>query len=175
MRTDVVQCKRGIVYFAKREADIMKKYEKPIVMINEELAEGVYANSGLTGPMGTSDCWSFDVQSPQPWNGSHHVFEIHLTHHTGLQHISGATTVSVTFSAPLTNVYAEYTSTFDGTSTITISRELLADAYNDGDLVTYKIWAQAADQATTEGLTVTNVAVSCDKQINVQGNGGDEI
>lgn len=153
----------------------MKNYEKPIVVINEELAEGVYAASGFTGPIGTSDCWSFDVKDIQAWNGSHHIFEIHLTHHTGLQHISGATTVSVTFSAPLSNTsYAEYASTFDGASTITITRTLLADAYNEGDIVSYKIWAAAVDEATTKALTVLNVTVSCDKQVNVQGNGGDE-
>ena len=33
----------------------MKKYEKPIVMINEELAEGVYAASGQS-----VDCWIID-------------------------------------------------------------------------------------------------------------------
>ena len=154
----------------------MKKYEKPVVMINEELAEGVYAASGgVTGPRGTSDCWTFDVQSVQQWNGSHQIFQIGLTHHTGLEHISGATTISVTFSSPLASTsYAEYTSTVTD-STITITRVLLADAYNDGDLVTYKIWAAAADEATTKALTVTNVTVSCDKQINVQGGGADEI
>ncbi len=152
----------------------MKNYEKPIVMINEDLAEGVYAASGLTGPAGTSDCWSFDVYSVQDWNGSHHIFEIKLTHHTGLEHISGATSVSVTFSSPLTDAYSEFGSGYSG-STITISRELLADAYNDGDLVTYKIWASTGDEATTKALTVTNVTVSCDKQINVQGGGASEI
>ena len=38
----------------------MKKYEKPVVMINEELAEGVYAASGAT-------CYlvnSFGCQNP---------------------------------------------------------------------------------------------------------------
>ncbi len=155
----------------------MKKYEKPVVMVNEELAEGVYAASGaLTGPMGTSDCWSFDVTDEQAWNGSHHVFQVNLKHHTGLQHISGATTVSVTFSAPLdASSYGQFEGSVVSGSTITVTRVLLADAYNDGDSVTYKVWAKAADEATTKALTVTNVTVTCDKQVNVQGGGADEI
>lgn len=35
----------------------MKKYEKPIVMINEDLAEGVYAASGAPAGYDSSDCW----------------------------------------------------------------------------------------------------------------------
>ena len=151
----------------------MEKYVKPVVLVNEDLAEGIYAASG-TGATGEYDCWSFDVQSPQDWNGSHHVFEIHLTHHLGLEHISAGTTVAVTFSQPLTSAYAEYASTVSG-STITITRELLADAYKDGDKVTYKIWAAAADEATTKALTVINVSLSCDKALNVQGGGAGEI
>lgn len=154
----------------------MKNYERPIVMINEDLAEGVYAASGLpTGPKGTSDCWDFEIYSVQEWNGSHNVFEIKLRHHTDLEHISDATTVSVTFGSPLKDAYAEFGSSFDGVSTITINRELLADAYNDGDWVTYKIWAQASDEATTKALTVSNVTLSCAKSINVQGGGSDEL
>lgn len=154
----------------------MKKYEKPIVMINEDLAEGVYAASGLTGPAGTSDCWSFDVTSVQEWNGSHQVFQVHLVHHTNLEHISGATVVSIMFSSPLSDAYSQFPDddSFSG-NTLTITRTLLADAYNDGDDVTYKVWASTGDEATTKALTVLDVKVSCDKQINVQGGGADEI
>ncbi len=165
----------------------MSKYERPVVLVNEELAEGVYAGSGdvgvetettapveLTGPTGTSDCWSFDVEPVQAWNGSHKVFQVNLTHHTGLQHISGATKIEVTFNLPLSHAYAEFTSMFSG-STLTIDRGLMADAYNDGDLVSYKVWASTGDQATSEALQVINVTVDCRKEINVQGNGGDEI
>lgn len=153
----------------------MKKYEKPVVMINEELAEGVYAASGMTGPTGTQDCWSFDIYPVQDWNGSHRVFEIKLRHHTGLEHISDASNVSVTFDTDLVNAYTEFGGTFDGNRTISVKRELLADAYKDGDWVTYKIWAQAKDQATTMAVGVSNVSVTCDKSLNVQGGGASEL
>lgn len=154
----------------------MKKYEKPVVMINEELAEGVYAASGMmTGPTGTQDCWSFDVYPVQDWNGSHRVFEIKLRHHTGLEHISDASNVSVTFDRDLKDAYTEFGGTFDGSRTVSVSRVLLADAYKDGDWVTYKIWAQASDEATTRSVAVSNVTVTCDKSLNVQGGGASEI
>lgn len=37
----------------------MKSYERPIVVINDDLAEGVYAASGAAAPAGydTADCW----------------------------------------------------------------------------------------------------------------------
>lgn len=150
----------------------MKNYEKPVVLVNEELAEGVYAASGATG---TADCWSYDVKSVQDWDGGSHVFEIYLTHHTNLEHISNGTTVSVTFSAPLAEPSrAEFDYSISG-STITITRELLADAYNDGDKVTYKIWASTGDEATTKAIYVKSVNMSCDKAINVQGGGADEL
>jgi len=148
----------------------MKKYEKPVVMINEELAEGVYAASGVRG---TSDCWDYHIYEVQTWDGSAKVFEVKITHHTGLEHISSATTLGVTFSSPLTEARSEFDCSLSG-ATVSITRALLADAYKDGDLVTYKIWASAADQATTEALAITGVTLTCDKSVNVQGNGGDE-
>lgn len=149
----------------------MKRYERPVVMVNEELAEGVYAASGVSG---TIDCWDYQIYEVQKWNGSAKIFEVKITHHTGLEHISAATTLGVTFSSPLTKAESEFECSLSG-STVSITRTLLADAYNDGDLVTYKIWATAADQATTEALAITGVTLSCDKQINVQGGGAGEI
>ena len=74
----------------------------------------------------------------------------------------------------ITKASSEFSSSFSG-NTITVTRNLLADAYKDGDLVTYKIWASTGDEATTKALSVLGVSVSCDKQINVQGGGASEI
>ena len=46
MLTDMLYYRRGNVVVLKGGMIIMKKYEKPVVMINEESAEGVYAASG---------------------------------------------------------------------------------------------------------------------------------
>lgn len=144
----------------------MKDYVKPIVLENEELAEGVYAASG-TGASST-DCWTVGANSVQDWNGSHHVFEVSCKHSTAVEHISGATTVTLTFSSPLTDAYSEFSCSFSG-STATVTRTLLADAYKSGDSVTYKVWVKAADEATTKAISCTGATIICKHETNVQG------
>jgi len=144
----------------------MKQYEKPELVINEGLSEGVYAASGAEAS--TSDCWTVDSKSTQDWNGSHHVFEISASHSTSVEHISSETRVNITFSSPITDAYSEFPCTFSG-STATVTRTLLADAYQSGDQMTYKVWAKAADEATTKALTVTDITIDCTHETNVQG------
>lgn len=145
----------------------MKNYERPIVMINEDLAEGVYAASG--------DCWTVSHESKQDHNGQGHVWEITIVHALNLQHISDASTVVLTFNYPIVSASAqEYSCTVSG-NTVTIYRERLGDAYTSGDTATYKVIASAADVDTTKALAITNATISCKKSVNVQGNGGDEI
>lgn len=145
------------------------KYEKPIVLVNEELAEGVYAASGDPG---AADCWTVNPVSVQDWNGSHHVFEVHCVHSNAVEHISSASTVTLTFSSPVTDAYSEFPCSFSGSS-VTITRTLLADAYKSGDNVTYKVWVKGDDEAMTKAITCTGASISCTKTVNVQGNGGD--
>ncbi|MCD8129716.1 MAG: hypothetical protein LUE16_00300 [Lachnospiraceae bacterium] len=137
-------------------------YERPVVLANEELAEGVYAASGAT------DCWTMDVYSVQDWNGSHHIFEVKLIHSASVVHISSSVTCTVTFSYSLSDAYSEFASSLSGT-TITVTRDLLANAYNSGDTVTFKIWASTGDEATTKALSVTGYTVTCQHSTNVQG------
>jgi len=146
----------------------MKDYEKPVVLANDELAEGVYMASGDVESGG--DCWTVDPYSVQDWNGSHHVFEIHCIHTTAVKHISTASTVTLTFSNTLEDAYTEsnFSCSFGG-DTVTVVRESHANAYNSGDDVTYKVWAKAADEATTKALSITGATISCTKTPNVQG------
>lgn len=144
----------------------MKGYTKPVAVINDELNEGVYAASG------SADCWTVNAVSVQDWNGSHHIFEVRLRHSDAVQHISSASTVTLTLSNTLSDAYSEFPCSFSGNA-VTITRTLLADAYKSGDNVTYKVWAKAADEASTKALYVTGATVSCTKTVNVQGNGGD--
>lgn len=147
----------------------MKGYEKPMVMVNDGLSEGVYAGSGTAE---AADCWTVDPVSVQTWTGSHHVFEIRCVHSTAVEHISSASTVTLTFSQPLTDAYSEFPCTFTG-STVTITRELHANAYKSGDTMTYKVWVSTGDQATTEAIYCTGATISCTKTVNVQGGGAD--
>ena len=144
----------------------MKDYVKPVVLENEELAEGVYAASGAGAS--STDCWTVEPVSVQDWSGSHHVFEIRCTHSTAVEHISGETTVKLTFSNTLTDAYSEFPCSFSG-STATVTRTLLADAYKSGDTMTYKVWVKAADEATTKAISCTGATITCKHETNVQG------
>lgn len=144
----------------------MTDYEKPVVLANEDIAEGVYTASG--------DCWTVNPVSVQDWNGTHHVFEIRCVHSATVEHISSAATVTLTFSSPLTDAYTEsnFSCSFSGT-TVTVVRELHANAYKSGDTMTYKVWVKAADEATTKAISCTGATISCTKTVNVQGGGAD--
>lgn len=146
----------------------MMDYEKPVVLANEDVAEGVYAASGA----GSADCWTVSPVSVQDWDGSSHVFEVHCVHTNTVEHISSASTVTLTFSNTLTAARSEFDTTFSG-NTVTVVRTLLADAYKSGDSVTYKVWVSTGDEATTKAITCTGATITCTKTVNVQGNGAD--
>ncbi len=142
----------------------MKQYEKPMIVDTEGMAEGVFAASGADEP----ECWTIDVRSVQDWDGANHVFEVHCVHMTGLKHISASSTTTFTFNNVLEDGRSEFTTTISG-NTMTVTRELLGDAYNSGDRYTMKIWARASTEALTRGLVVTNATISCEHAVNVQG------
>ncbi len=147
----------------------MKNYEKPIVLSTEELAEGVYLASG---GMSSAECWTVSAASVQDWDGSSHVFEVHCIHSDTVEHISSASTVTLTFSGSIADARSEFPCSVSGNS-VTVTRTLLADAYKSGDDVTYKVWASTGDEATTRALSCTGASISCTKTVNVQGNGAD--
>lgn len=148
----------------------MKSYEKPIAVVNDELSEGVYAASGTNN----ADCWTINSYSVQDWNGSHHVFEVKIVHSDAVKHISTASTSVITFSNTVTDAYSEgnCTATFSG-NTVTVVRTLHANAYQSGDVATYKVWVKSTDEASTKAITCTGSSISCTKSVNVQGEGGD--
>ena len=143
---------------------MMKTYEKPVVIENKDLAEGVFAASGDS----SSDCWSVSGEIVQSWNGNSNVFQIHAIHSKSVTHISSNVDYVFTFSAPLTSASSEFPCTFSG-NTVTVSRTLLADAYYSGDDVTFKVWASTGDEATTRALSITGISYVCTHEVNVQG------
>ncbi len=147
----------------------MKRYEKPDATVIQEVSEGVYAASGDAG---SADCWTVSAKSVQDWNGAYHVFEIRCKHSNAVEHISSASTVKLTFSAPITDAYSEFSTKFSGNS-VTVVRELHANAYKSGDTMTYKVWVKAADEATTKGIACQSATIKCTKSVNVQGNGAN--
>lgn len=145
----------------------MKNYEKPVLSLVENIGEGVYMASGETGV--STDCWTYGVRSVQSWSGSHNVFEVSAAHSTAVEHISSKVVYTIVFSAPLTDAYSEFEGTTWSGNTVTVVRELHANAYKSGDSVTFKVWAKAADQASTEALTGYVQKVECTHTTNVQG------
>lgn len=138
-------------------------YNKPLILVNDDLAEGVYADSGSS-----TDCWDVDGYSVQDWNGSHHVFEISAFHHTDVTHITTQVVYTITFSQALTNAYSEFDCSYSG-NTVVVTRDLHANGYYSGDSVTFKVWAQAADEGSTKALTLTGISYVCRHETNVQG------
>ena len=79
----------------------MKKYAKPMVLVNAELSEGIYMASGAaTG----SECYTVNVnihQRPQSGSGEYRM-QVDAVH--AADHHSTAQTLTVNFNLPVTYV-----------------------------------------------------------------------
>lgn len=81
----------------------MKNYEKPIVLVNEELAEGVYAASGAAAG---DDCYSVTAyihQTPETGRGDFRI-QVDAVHAAGDGHHSGKQTLVLSFNQTVTYV-----------------------------------------------------------------------
>ena len=139
--------------FMKMEV-INMKYSKPIVLLNEELAEGVYAASG--GPQ-DADCYTVTYnmhQKPETGRGDYRI-QINGSHITA--HHGTAQTLVISFDKPVT--YSGSNGTLvsgDGTNTLSIAftyHNNGVDNIGMGDVVV------VADA----GLSVTGAALYCNK------------
>lgn len=100
----------------------MKKYERPVVMVNEELAEGVYAASGAT-------CYlvdGFGCQKPYSIEGTNmKAWTVHVDgEHNDPGHHSSYREVTIVFNYPVWVEKYESNTTLisgDGTNTIVVS------------------------------------------------------
>ena len=130
----------------------MSEYIKPAVLGNADLAEGVYAASGNKGP-----CWTGSVHTTQAWNGNAHVYQVDLTHLNTFSHFSEACTCKFFFDGVVVEAWAEGAGNYDvqgkGSAEITVTRTHHANGEFSGDSVSYKLFAVAADQASTEALS----------------------
>lgn len=160
------------------------KYEKPIVKIEDDAVEMVYADgSGLaTLPSDLTpgdkqivhdgDCWSVQLNKDQ--TAAHEkwcTFRVEGVHSKSGQHLSMKTTVTITFDQPIDNAeFENFVATVNGT-VVTLERETLADSYNSGDHFNslLKIWC-----ANPESCMPIKYDIKCTKAVNVQGNGGEE-
>lgn len=146
------------VIFSKRiiKGDNMKNYEKPMVLMNEELAEGVYAGSG--------DCYTFTIEPKQaPELGrNNYKFQINGRHDAADEHHSTMRYVTIEFNQPVTYVSSLAASQDgSGTSVLTLHYYRENGSYHNnaheniglGDLVV----------TSEEGLAVMKIYCSyCD-------------
>ncbi len=140
----------------------MKAYERPIVLVNEELAEGVYAASGAATEVST-DCWTVNVNRDQEDAGGYSTYRVAATHSSSVTHISTKTVVTVVFDGTVTSAEYEGFDVSVSGNTVTLTRESHANAYYSGDNFNslLKVWPK--------GLSVTSSGISCTHAVNVQG------
>ncbi len=127
----------------------MRNYEKPIVLRNDELAEGVYLASG--------DCYTVSYrihQKPETGRGDFRI-QFDAVHAAADGHHSGEQVLVITFNQAVTYVSSNGTlESGDGTSTLRIDYSYHNNASDNiglGDLV---VTADA-------GLAVTGALLEC--------------
>ncbi len=142
----------------------MANYEKPFVLLDEGIGEGVFMASG------SSDCWTVSAPSVQEWTGSHHVFQVNASHSKSAQHITTQVEYTIEFTSPVVDAYAEngYECKVSGNK-VTVIRNLHANGYGSGDAPSFKVWVKAADEATTKSIASGVCTSKCRHETNVQG------
>ena len=141
----------------------MKKYERPIIIVNEGFAEGVYAASG-------SDCMSVNAYISQGRSQTRegmYVVWVESNHDKSLYggdgHSASGVTVTLYFNQPVTcdgSYYAEESGTSyfvsggNGTSTLTLT--FSGNTANAGT----KFWGQIYI-GSEPGLILNNAVITC--------------
>ena len=101
----------------------MKDYVKPIVVLNDEVAEGVYAGSTGTETGEGDDCYTVGAyihQTPETGRGDFRI-QVDAVHAAGDGHHSGQQTLILYFNQPV--VYKDSNGTLaggDGSSALSI-------------------------------------------------------
>ncbi len=111
----------------------MNKYEKPMVLLNEELAEGVYAASG-------SDCLNIVVDFSQsetnnmPEGQCRYTVSFRKQEHSSKEHRTSGQKVVLVFSSPVTINYNPQGWTGDGTNKLTLNNGFASQNEREGSL-----------------------------------------
>jgi len=75
----------------------MKKYERPVIIANSDLAEGVYAGSG------GAECYTIDAyihQKPQEGRGDYRI-QLNAVHAANDNHHGSAQILTISFNQPV--------------------------------------------------------------------------
>lgn len=133
-----------------------KLYSKPVVLLNEDLAEGVYAASG---GVASSDCWTADAyihQTPETGRNDYRI-QVNAYHTNPENHRSGAI-VTIVFNQSVTVTNAGGGSQVYGNSTgSTISVKFDIGTYNSNES---KGWGDLT-VTSGDGLEIVDVGIQC--------------
>lgn len=125
----------------------MKKYSKPVVSVDNGLAEGVYAASGA----GCYDASAYIHQTPQTGRGDYRI-QVNGKHHA--DHTKEAQVLTISFNQNVTYVSGgKGLSSGNGTPTLTIKlsyHQNPTDNIGFGDLVV----------TSDAGLSITGVSIT---------------
>lgn len=128
----------------------MKKYEKPIVMVDENLSEGVYTASGANGE-GCYTTTAYIHQTPQTGRGDYRI-QVDGKHHA--DHTKEAQTLTISFNQSVTYVSGGAgIISGDGTTTLKVKlsyHQNPTDNIGFGDLVV----------TSDAGLAITGVSIT---------------
>lgn len=135
----------------------MKKYKKPLLIINEGFAEGVYAASGDTVSDADSDCYTATAsihQKPETGRGDYRI-QVNGVHAASNGHHSGEQHLFLSFNQSVTYVTSngELTSG-DGTSCI----EIKYNYHNNGN---DNIGLGDVVVKSEPGLSVSSATLTC--------------
>ena len=129
------------------------KYEKPTIILNEELSEGVYAASGSVG----SDCYTVSAyihQKPETGRGDYRI-QVNGIHAASNGHHSGEQILTLSFNQPVNYSWSNGTLVSgDGTSSISIKYNYHNNGNDNigmGDIVV----------TSDGGLAVIGAVLSC--------------
>lgn len=130
----------------------MMNYEKPVVLANEEIAEGVYAASGAG-----ADCYTVSAyihQTPETGRGDFRI-QVDAQHAAGDGHHSGEQVLVLYFNQAVTYKGSNGAlSGGDGTASISITYNYHNNAYDNiglGDVIV----------ESDAGLSVTGAQLIC--------------
>ena len=130
----------------------MRNYMKPVVIVNSEVSEGVYAASGSA-----DECYTVTAyihQRPQMGRGDYRI-QVNGRHEAADGHHSGQQVLTMNFNQPVTYVSSNGTlSAGDGTSTIDITYTY----HNNGN---DNIGLGEVIVQSEQGLEVTGSTLSC--------------
>ncbi len=125
---------------------MMKNYEKPTILKDENLSEGVYMASGGSG------CLTTTCSLEQHLNGNQYRFRVRIQHHAN--HTNNYQTTTIVFSVPVTCISAqEYAVSGSGSSTLTITRNRFMNGNDNAD---YDVYVTAASQPAVLRVSSTD-------------------